>query len=93
MTAPPEQAVILVGGLGTRLRPLTYRLPKALLPVANRPLLSYELEWLRRAGVRQVLLAVAYRAQNLRAGLGDGSAWGVELVYIAERERRTRPAP
>ena len=87
MVAPPQQAVILVGGLGTRLRPLTYRLPKALLPVANRPLLSYELEWLRRAGVRQVILAVSYQAETLQAGLGDGSAWGVELVYVPERER------
>ena len=83
----PQQAIILVGGLGTRLRPLTYQMPKALLPVANRPLLSYELEWLRRAGVRQVILAVSYQAETLQAGLGDGSAWGVELVYVQERER------
>lgn len=87
-TAPsPEQAIVLVGGLGTRLRPLTYRMPKALLPVLNRPLLSYELEWLRRAGVRQVILAVSYQAERLEAGLGDGSQWGLELVYVAERER------
>ncbi len=82
----PEQAVILVGGLGTRLRPLTYRVPKALLPVVNRPLVSYELEWLRRAGVRQVILAVAHQAETLAAGLGEGSDWGVELLYVAERE-------
>ena len=86
VTASPQQAVVLVGGLGTRLRPLTYQRPKALLPVVNRPLLSYELEWLRRAGVRQVILAVSYQAEALQAGLGDGSAWGVELVYVAERE-------
>lgn len=83
----PEQAVILAGGLGTRLRPLTFRMPKALLPVVNRPLLSYELEWLRRAGVQQVILAVAHQAETLAAGLGDGSDWGVELLYIAEEER------
>ena len=86
MTPRPEQAVVLVGGLGTRLRPLTYQTPKALLPVVNRPLLSYELEWLGRAGVRQVILAVAYQAEALEAGLGDGAPWGVELVYVPERE-------
>ncbi len=85
--SPPQQAIVLVGGLGTRLRPLTYQMPKALLPVVNRPLLSYELEWLRRAGVRQVILAVSHQAEALQAGLGDGSEWGLELVYVAERER------
>ncbi len=84
--AMPEQAVILVGGLGTRLRPLTYRTPKALLPVVNRPLISYELEWLRRAGVRQVLLAVGYQADILRGALGQGSAWGLDLAYVEEEE-------
>lgn len=84
--AMPEQAVVLVGGLGTRLRPLTYRTPKALLPVANRSLISYELEWLRRAGVRQVLLAVAYQAKVLRRALGDGSAWGLDLAYVEEEK-------
>lgn len=82
----PQQAVILVGGLGTRLRPLTYRMPKALLPVVNRPLVSYALEWLRRAGVRQIILAVAHQAEALAAGLGDGSDWGVELRYVAEKK-------
>jgi NDP-sugar pyrophosphorylase family protein len=83
----PEQALILVGGLGTRLRPLTLHQPKALLPVANRPLLSYELEWLRRAGVRQAILAVSYQAQVLREGL-DRTDWGLEIVYVEEAERR-----
>lgn len=84
--APPEQAVILVGGLGTRLRPLTYRLPKALLPVVNRPLISFELEWLRRAGVRQVILTVAYQAEELRAGLGEHWPGGLDLVYASEAQ-------
>lgn len=82
----PEQAIILVGGLGTRLRPLTYHLPKALLPVVNRPLLSFELEWLRRAGVRQVILTVTHQAEALQAALGEGQLWDLELVYVKEEQ-------
>ena len=80
------QAVLLVGGLGTRLRPLTERLPKALVPLANRPLISYQLELLARHGVRDVILAVAHRAEQLREALGDGTPWGVRLTYEAEPE-------
>jgi mannose-1-phosphate guanylyltransferase len=54
--------------------------------VVNRPLISYELEWLRRAGVKQVLLAVAHQAEALRRGLGEGSAWGLEVEYVEEQE-------
>jgi mannose-1-phosphate guanylyltransferase len=82
-----EQAVLLVGGLGTRLRPLTYRLPKALMPVANLPLIAYEIIPLVRAGVRQIIFAMAYKAELLRAHLGDGSAWGAEFIYVEEPER------
>jgi NDP-sugar pyrophosphorylase family protein len=81
-----QQAVLLVGGLGTRLRPLTYRLPKALMPVANLPLIAYEIVPLARAGVKQIILAMGYGAELLRPHLGDGSAWGVELIYVEEAE-------
>ena len=86
MTDAPRVAVILAGGLGTRLRPLTLQTPKGLLPVINRPLLSYELEWLARAGVERVILAVAEHAEVLEAGLGL-EFQGMELVYRAEPER------
>ncbi|MBU0611393.1 MAG: NDP-sugar synthase [Armatimonadetes bacterium] len=81
-----EQAVLLVGGLGTRLRPLTHQLPKALMPVANLPLIAYEIIPLARAGVKQIILAMGYRAELLQPHLGDGSQWGVELVYVEEAE-------
>ena len=85
MSAGPRVAVILAGGRGTRLRPLTLHTPKGLLPVVNRPLLSYELEWLRQAGVERVILAVGELAEALEAGLG--AAWqGLELVYRREPE-------
>jgi NDP-sugar pyrophosphorylase family protein len=83
MAPAPRLAVILAGGLGTRLRPLTLHTPKALLPVVNRPLISYELEWLRRAGVERVILSVAEQAEALEAGLGH--QWqGLELIYRRE---------
>jgi len=85
-SATIEQAVLLVGGLGTRLRPLTHQLPKALMPVANLPLIAYEIVPLAQAGVKQVILAMGYRAELLQSHLGDGSAWGVELVYVEEPE-------
>jgi len=81
-----SQAVLLVGGLGTRLRPLTNQRPKALMPVLNRPLISYELELLARHGVRDVILAVSHGAAEIEAALGDGAQWGVRLRYVAEVE-------
>jgi len=87
MTTTIQQAVLLVGGLGTRLRPLTYALPKALIPVANLPLIAYEIIPLARAGVKQIIFAMGYRADLLREHLGDGSDYGVEFVYVEEQER------
>ncbi len=84
--SPISQAVLLVGGPGTRLRPLTYRLPKALLPVLNRPLLSYELELLGRHGVAEVILSTAYHADQLRPALGTGQSWGIKLAYVREEK-------
>lgn len=81
-----EQAVLLVGGLGTRLRPLTYKLPKALIPVANLPLIAFEIIPLVRAGVRQIIFAIGYKADLLRDHLGDGSDWGAEFIYVEEAE-------
>lgn len=78
------QAVLLVGGPGTRLRPLTDLMPKALVPLLNRPLASYALELLGRAGVSDVSLAVSHMGDQLRAGLGDGSAWGVRVRCVEE---------
>jgi len=82
---PISQAVLLVGGVGTRLRPLTYLMPKALLPVLNRPLISYELELLGRSGVPDVLLAIGDRTSQLQAALGSGDSWGVDLTYVEEQ--------
>jgi len=80
-----SQAVLLVGGAGTRLRPLTYLMPKALLPVLNRPLISYEVELLARSGVSEVLLSTGCQAGQLREALGAGDRWGIHLTYVEEQ--------
>ena len=66
------QALILVGGEGTRLRPLTSTMPKPVVPLVDQPFLSYMLEWLRRHGVDDVVLSCGFLAAGVRAVLGDG---------------------
>ena len=66
------QALILAGGEGTRLRPLTSTMPKPVVPLVDRPFISYMLEWLRRHGVDDVILSCGFMADGVRAVLGDG---------------------
>jgi mannose-1-phosphate guanylyltransferase len=78
------EAVLLVGGLGTRLRPLTLRTPKPMLPVAGVPFVLHQLSRLRDAGFGHVVLATSYRPEVFQGVLGDGSTFGVELEYATE---------
>ena len=78
------KAVVLVGGLGTRLRPLTFAVPKPLLAVGDRPMLQLILEQLRDAGVTEIVLATGYLAPLIEAFCGDGSRFGVEVSYVRE---------
>jgi len=80
------QAVILAGGQGTRLRPLTLERAKPVVPLLNRPLLAYQLALLRAHGVSDVVLACSYRVDDVRAALGDAEHLGVRLRYVVERE-------
>ena len=80
------QVVILAGGLGTRLRPLTERIPKCLAPVNGRPFLEYQLEMLGRRGVRDVVLCVGYLADQVLEYFGDGLRLGVHIQYSWERD-------
>ncbi len=77
-------AVVLAGGEGTRLRPLTNDLPKPVLPVANRPFFEYMLDHLRTASVTRVIMALGYRAQPLIDQFGDGSEYGLLIDYVVE---------
>jgi NDP-sugar pyrophosphorylase family protein len=78
------KAIILAAGAGTRLRPLTDTCPKPMLPIAGRPLLSYTLAWLRAYGVVDVALNLHHLPHVVRSGLGDGSAYDMELRYSYE---------
>lgn len=81
-----REAVLLVGGQGTRLRPLTLTTPKPLLPVAGVPFLTHQLAALRQAGVDHVVLATSYQAEIFQETFGDGSPVGLRLTYLHEDE-------
>ena len=80
----PTRAVILAGGLGTRLAPYTTVFPKPLMPVCGKPVLELVLRGLRRQGVRRATLAVSYLEELIRAFFGDGGKLGIELDYYRE---------
>lgn len=79
-----RQAVILTGGRGTRLGPLTDRLPKGLVPVAGRPFLEHQLLYIRGQGVSRVLLCVGYLGKLIEDRFGDGSRFGLRVDYSRE---------
>jgi glucose-1-phosphate thymidylyltransferase len=76
------KALILAGGAGTRLRPITHTRAKQLVPVANKPILFYGLEAVADAGIKEVGIVVGDTAAEVEAAVGDGSAWGLEVTYI-----------
>ncbi|MGV9304878.1 mannose-1-phosphate guanylyltransferase [Nonomuraea sp. NPDC003727] len=81
---PGLEAILLVGGQGTRLRPLTLGTPKPLLPTAGVPFLAHQLAQARSFGVRRIVFATSYKAAMFEPVFGDGSAMGLELVYMTE---------
>src|SRR5919201_580211 len=79
------QALVLAGGEGTRLRPLTYTTPKPVMPLAGRPFLSFMLEWLRGHGVEEVILSCGFMSEGVRRVLGDIYE-GMRLRYVIEED-------
>jgi mannose-1-phosphate guanylyltransferase len=82
------QALILVGGEGTRLRPLTSTVPKPVVPLVDRPFIVYMLQWLKHHGVDDVILSCGFLATSVRNVLGDGSQFGIRLRFVEEPEPR-----
>ena len=78
------QAVVLAGGLATRMRPHTLTVPKSMLPVAGRPFVDWQLERLVAAGLRDVVMCVAHLGEQIRAHVGDGAALGARVVWSEE---------
>jgi NDP-sugar pyrophosphorylase family protein len=82
VSAPLEIPVaVLAGGLATRLRPITEKIPKSLIPVAGKPFLAHQLELLRSRGIRRAVLCVGHLGEIIQREFGDGSAFGVKLDY------------
>jgi len=79
-----SKAVVLVGGEGTRLRPLTYHVPKAMMPVLNRPFIEHTIGYLKKWGIEDIILATSYLPESIQSYLGDGSRLGVRLSYAVE---------
>ncbi len=82
------QAVILVGGEGKRLRPLTSTVPKPVVPLVDRPFISFMLEWLREHGIDDVIMSCGFLATSVRNVLGDGSGLGIRLRFVEEPDPR-----
>jgi mannose-1-phosphate guanylyltransferase len=80
------KAMVLAAGLGTRLRPLTLEMPKVLLPVGGVPLIVHTLTWLRRHGISAAAVNLYHLGDKIRDLLGDGSAFGVEVIYSQEEK-------
>jgi NDP-sugar pyrophosphorylase family protein len=78
------QCVILAGGLGTRMRPLTATVPKALLPVLGRPFIEHQLELLARHGLTEVVLSVAHMGEQIEEHVRDGARFGVSVRYVRD---------
>ena len=76
------KGLVLSGGKGSRLRPLTYTRAKQLVPVANKPVLFYGIEALVAAGVNDIGIVVGDTHAEIRAAVGDGSRWGLSLIHI-----------
>ena len=78
------KAIVLAAGKGERMRPITDRIPKPLVPVAGKPLIAYHLESLARAGVRDVVINLSHLGAQIPAALGDGSRFGLRIQYSDE---------
>jgi NDP-sugar pyrophosphorylase family protein len=77
---------ILAGGLATRLRPITETIPKSLVPLAGRPFIHHQLVYLRAQGIKRVVLCVGYLGEMVRAEVGDGATWGIQVSYSFDGE-------
>ena len=84
MNFSTEKAMILAAGEGARLRPLTSAVPKCLLPVGNTPIVKHQLRWLKRYGVRKVAVNLYHKGDKIKAALGDGAAYGIDIRYSPE---------
>jgi NDP-sugar pyrophosphorylase family protein len=81
-----EQALILAGGKGTRLRPLTYEIPKVMIPLQGKPFLQHLIEMLKSHGITDIIISIGYLGDQVKEYFGNGSKFGVRIRYVEEKE-------
>jgi mannose-1-phosphate guanylyltransferase/phosphomannomutase len=79
--------ILMAGGFGLRLHPLTFDRPKALVPFINKPIINHIFDWLKRQGFTEIILTTQHRADEIEAYCGNGEAWGLQLTYLLEPTR------
>lgn len=82
----PRKALILAGGQGTRLRPITHEIPKPLIPLHDKPILQHTIDLFKRYGITEILLSVGYKAEKIKEFFGNGKRFGVDIIYLEENE-------
>lgn len=87
-----KKAVILAGGKGLKMRPFTYEMPKAMIPVNNRPVLEHIIESLRRYDIREIIVSVGHQGNKIKQHFGDGSRFGVKITYLNQGKSETGTA-
>jgi NDP-sugar pyrophosphorylase family protein len=80
----PSKALILAGGKGTRMKPMTNFLPKPMLRINDKPILEHNIELLKRHGIKDIIISIGYKGEKIKEYFGDGSQYGVNLSYIEE---------
>ncbi len=80
------KAVILAGGIGVRLRPFTFSIPKPLLPIGEKPILEIIVNKLKKQGFREIIMAIGYKSKMIQAYFGDGSEFGINITYLIEKK-------
>jgi len=81
------QVVILAGGKGTRLRPLTYKIPKVMVPIKGKVFLEYLIELLKKNNLKEILLCIGYLGEQIKNYFGDGKKWGVKIKYSSDGDK------
>lgn len=88
-----RKAVILAGGKGTRMRPLTYEMPKPMIPIKGKPLIQHIIELCRKYDIREIIISIGYLGDKIREHFGDGSHLGVDIKYVEEKEELGTAGP
>jgi NDP-sugar pyrophosphorylase family protein len=87
MSASRYQGVILAAGHGARMGPFGAQLPKPIVPICNRPLLAYQLDYMREAGIEEVFIVIGHLGHRITQTLGDGTSFGVRIEYVEQHQR------